>query len=153
MTQRYLHIIYLTVEIVSWDQTSIQIWETTNGKLLGSLSDHVKKVTCVELDDVELVSGSTDKTIKKWDTETHKCKTTLQGHSATVNCLDITQNCIASGSNDRTVKLWDGRAKKAALSFSGHVCPVRCVKMNDYMVFLRESFAFSSLDSDREWCS
>jgi WD40 repeat protein len=38
-------------------------------------------VRCIDFDDVKVVSGSDDMSIKVWDLETRKCITTLLGHS------------------------------------------------------------------------
>lgn len=70
-------------------------------------SESSKGVYCIQYDDVKIVSGLRDNTIKIWDRQTLKCTRTFQGHSGSVLCLQYDDNVIVSGSSDATVRIWD----------------------------------------------
>jgi WD40 repeat protein len=51
----------------SYEDRTIKIWDTTSGKELKTLSDHIRCVTSLAvLPDNTLASGSSDQTIKIW---------------------------------------------------------------------------------------
>lgn len=73
---------------------------------------HDQGVSCVQLDDQRIISGSSDSTIRIWDLKTNNHggslgQMTLTGHSATVRCLHLNNNRLASGSYDMSIKIWD----------------------------------------------
>ena len=63
-------------------------------------------------DGTQVVSGSSDKTVKIWDADSGACLKTLEGHSDWVLSVafshDSTQ--VVSGSIDKTVKIWDANS-------------------------------------------
>ena len=102
------------------------------GYLLRILSGHTDDVhsICLMTDDVTLVSGSWDTTVRLWDIDTGACpiqcqyiavaltslltctsgeqKDCLRGHSGHVTsvCVMADRNRIISGSTDHTVGVW-----------------------------------------------
>jgi len=56
-----------------------------------------------------IVSASSDKSIKIWNGQTGKLLNTLVGHTCRINCICNSPNgeLIASGSDDRTVNIWN----------------------------------------------
>ncbi|KAG5892648.1 hypothetical protein JTB14_025443 [Gonioctena quinquepunctata] len=78
--------------------TEIKIWDTmASGKLLGSISQHHKTITCLRLasDNKRLMSGSLDRHVKIYDVATFK----------TVHTLDFPNSILSLGvsKNDDTV--------------------------------------------------
>nr|XP_023025430.1 U3 small nucleolar RNA-associated protein 15 homolog [Leptinotarsa decemlineata] len=78
--------------------TEIKIWDTiAGGKLLGSISQHHKTITCLRLasDNKRLLSGSLDRHVKIYDVATFK----------TVHTLDFPNSILSLGvsKNDDTV--------------------------------------------------
>ena len=60
----------------------------------------------------DLVSGSSDKTIKIWNTQDGTLKKTLTGHTNWINDLiAVDQNRLISASDDRTIKIWNSHQK------------------------------------------
>ena len=94
---------------------------------------HSSAVTCVQFNprvEGQLVSGSTDKTIKVWNVSDGKCLQTLTGHSSGVCCVQFNPRDaeqLVSGSLDRTVKLWSVADGKCERTFTGHSYGVRTV--------------------------
>jgi F-box and WD-40 domain protein CDC4 len=70
------------------DET-INIFETSSGKKLHTLSGHEGGVWALEYAGSTLASGSTDKTLRIWDLESGNCKYVFFGHTGTVRCLKI----------------------------------------------------------------
>ncbi|CAH0553661.1 unnamed protein product [Brassicogethes aeneus] len=78
--------------------TDIKIWDTiAGGKLLGSISQHHKTITCLKLasDNKRLLSGSLDRHVKIYDTSSFKV----------VHTLDFPNSVLSLGvsKNDDTV--------------------------------------------------
>ena len=68
----------------------------------------------------QLVSASTDTTIRIWDglikNESLKVVRILAGHSSPVLCVAALQNgLLASGSHDKTIRIWDPKASRRML--------------------------------------
>ncbi|XP_060578618.1 F-box/WD repeat-containing protein 1A-like isoform X1 [Ruditapes philippinarum] len=72
-------------------------------------SETSKGVYCLQYDDLRIVSGLRDNTIKIWDRNSLECMQVLTGHTGSVLCLQYDNNIIISGSSDSTVRVWDVR--------------------------------------------
>ena len=60
------------------------------------------------LNNGDLVSGSSDNTIKIWNVETGTAKRTLTDHIKNFSTLNVLDNGdLVSGSYDGTIKIWD----------------------------------------------
>jgi len=70
-------------------------------------SENSKGVYCLQYDDLKIVSGLRDNTIKIWDRSTLSCLRVLNGHTGSVLCLQYDERVIISGSSDSTVRVWD----------------------------------------------
>ncbi|CAG0924373.1 unnamed protein product [Notodromas monacha] len=107
---------------------------------------HTHAVTCVQMDDTRIVSGSHDQTIKVWDVRTNSkwSVMTLVGHSGTVRCLQLlggeSTPKLVSGSSDGTIKVWDLAMKPEWSSIAcrttmvGHLETVRCLQADEERV-------------------
>jgi len=75
----------------------------------------------VTTDGKNIVSASTDKTIKIWDLISGQERRTLQGHTKDVCAVDITADgkYIVSASWDKTIKVWDLQSGKEITTFTG----------------------------------
>ena len=89
---------------------SLIVWDMKTGTILKTLTGH-KSVNAVVItsDGKQIVSGSTDSTIKIWDIETGKNINTLIGHHSSIRAIAITPDGknIVSASHDTTLKVWD----------------------------------------------
>jgi WD40 repeat protein len=89
---------------------TVQIWDTTTGKVRGILAGHDGRINCMALshDGNTLVTGSSDCKIKIWDLHTNAELAALSGHWEQITSLAISPNghYILSGSYDGTVRIW-----------------------------------------------
>lgn len=99
-----------------WDNNNfqIQLWDTTTGKLLHTLTGHKRSMQSIAFsaDSKTLVSGDAYEAIRLWDTTTGKLQSTLNWRCGTPTyALGFSPNgrFFASGHRDR-VKLWDNTA-------------------------------------------
>ena len=96
----------------------------------------------LQFDEVKLITGSMDSTLKVWDWRRGKCIKTLSGHTEGVVCLNFDSNVLASGSVDSTIKVWNLRTG-GAFTLRGHSDWVNAVQLWDS----RPETRASSVDS------
>jgi WD40 repeat protein len=71
-----------------------------------TLTNHTSYVRALPNDDI--VSGSSDQTIRIRNSADSKLKTTITGHLYDVNALTCLPNGdVVSGSTDQTIKIWN----------------------------------------------
>ena len=113
------------------DDTTIKIWETTNGNELMTLSGHEAAVWSVVYgrDSKRIVSGSFDQTVKVWDATTGTELMTLRGHEGPVRSVTCSPDgkLIASGSYDDTIKVWNAATGEEVTTLRGHEDDVESV--------------------------
>jgi len=78
---------------------------------IATLRGHIEKinnypVSCLNINENKLFSGSWDGTIRIWNTETYEEISTLEGHTGSVSCLTHHENKLYSGSFDKTIRVW-----------------------------------------------
>lgn len=119
------------------------------------LQGHESWVTGIQFDDVKLVSGSMDNTIKMWDlrntaypfvrSSTHSSvpplnsplvgcvcvQWTIGEHSKRVRCLQYDAGKLCSGSYDFTIKVWDLAARACVVTLKGHNASARSLHFTD----------------------
>lgn len=129
----------------------IELWSTTTGQKLSTLSGHGGPLPPVEeklaiQEDIhdqmffpdagvhvlilefspngkQLASGSKDKTVRLWDTDTNEELAILQKHTGWINALAFSSDGkkLASGSTDKTVNLWDTDTGELITTLTGHL--------------------------------
>lgn len=103
---------------------TISLWDTTDGKLIMTLSGHAVNIESLAFspDRQILASGSEDNTIKLWNIADGKLIKALHGHSASVQDIAFSPdgNTLVSGSKDKTVKLWHVITGELITTLSGH---------------------------------
>lgn len=109
--------------ITGSDDSSINIYDTSTGRLRRRLQGHEGGVWALQYLGNSLVSGSTDRTVRVWDIAKGECTQIFEGHISTVRCLQIlpstniefTHNgikkqintsVIVTGSRDSTLRVW-----------------------------------------------
>jgi len=105
-----LHVVSLGCSLLASasSDTTIKIWDHTDGRCLSTLDGHVGAVRCIAgLATGLLVSGSDDKTVRLWDLTTGICLLTMLDHVASVLSISVLcTNCVVTSSEDCSLKLW-----------------------------------------------
>ncbi|KAF9957088.1 hypothetical protein BGZ72_002190 [Mortierella alpina] len=142
--------------VVGCDNSRIQIFETTTGRLLRTLQGHHGGVWALEFlkgtnaaGEKILVSGGCDREVRVWDMNTGKCRQVMCGHTGTIRCLKLHQlpqdssddsstsarrhhhqqpHLAITGSRDATLRVWDLSTGKTRFLLQGHRDPVRCIE-------------------------
>ncbi len=102
----------------------IDIWDTQTYQRTGRLAGHTGLVYSVAFsaDGRQLVSASSDHTVRVWDVATAECVTTLQGHTDEVFAAafhpDGTR--LASAGRDRAIWLWNLATGNEVARLVGH---------------------------------
>ena len=90
---------------------ALNIWDITEKKIIFRAKGHKSAIwSLLETNSGNLISGSSDKTLKIWDIINLKenCISTLKGHKGTIFCIkEIENEKIISGSEDATLRIWD----------------------------------------------
>lgn len=86
-------------------------------------------VTCLQLDDEKIVTGSEDANINIFDVKTGILRISLEGHEGGVWALQYVDNTLVSGSTDRTVRIWNMITGRCTHVFEGHTSTVRCLQI------------------------
>ena len=112
----------------------MDIWDVFTGTLQRTLQGHSDQVCSVafSLDNLQLVSGSADKSIRIWDIESGTCTHILKGHEDVVTSVKFLYNGaqIVSGSLDGTVQLWDASAGNNTTTCTKHSDKVYSVALS-----------------------
>ncbi|KAI8344138.1 WD40-repeat-containing domain protein [Chlamydoabsidia padenii] len=104
----------------SLDDT-IRVWDLRQERCYGQLEGHSNLVRCLQLDDMRLLTGSDDGTVKQWDLSNvsyppdtgdvpildNACVASFDGHQREITAMHADFSHLVSGSNDKTMKLWD----------------------------------------------
>ncbi|CAF2723881.1 unnamed protein product [Rotaria sp. Silwood2] len=123
---------------------TIKVWNMNTTNEIITLVGHSRSVRCLHVDgtnEVRLVSGSNDRSIKIWSISINQtwskcaCKLTLLGHTDTVRCLVVRDDICVSGSHDNSVKVWNLTNGLCLRTLVDHTDKVLCVQFNwDYIV-------------------
>ena len=92
---------------------------------------HIRDVEAVAItpDGRQVVSGSSDKTLRVWDLASGKCVHTLEGHTGRVENVAITPDGrqVVSGGNDPRLRVWDLESGECLHTLEGHKGSVEAV--------------------------
>lgn len=107
------------------------MWDRRSGKRVGNFDGHSSWIKCCALsrDDMWIVSGSNDETLKVWDVRTGDIEQTLRGHVAPVTCCDVSSDStiVVSGSQDGSCRMWSVSSGSCTKVFEdAHVGYVLC---------------------------
>jgi WD40 repeat protein len=96
-----------------YQDPTIRIWDTTNGKLLRRLEGHSGWVASLTFakEGQRLYSASSDQSIRIWDVNTWNEITVLRGHVGEVYSLAVAErsHLVASTGRDGNLMLWSNR--------------------------------------------
>ncbi|KAJ3442401.1 f-box/wd repeat-containing protein pof1 [Anaeramoeba flamelloides] len=91
------------------------------------LSGHTNSISCLKFDQKNVVSGSSDSTVRIWDQDTCKCKSVIE-HTDSIWALDYLDDYLVSGSKDTAVRWWSIPREQMLDLLVGHTAPVSCIE-------------------------
>jgi WD40 repeat protein len=101
---------------------------------------HVDEVKSIQFspNGDQIVSGSSDHTIKIWDSVSGGCLHTLEGHEEPVTsvCFNPKNGDIVSGSTDGTIKIWNRLSGECLRTMKGHYSYVASVHVSPQNGFI-----------------
>ncbi|CAF2100438.1 phospholipase A-2-activating protein [Brassica napus] len=116
--------------------TSVFVWNLTNGEIVQALKGHKMQVTGVTLDNDDIVSSSVDQTLKRW--RNGQLVESWEAHQSPIQAvLRLPSGELVSGSSDTTLKLWKGNT--SLRTFAGHADTVRGLAVMPDLGFLSAS--------------
>jgi len=130
----------------------LQIWDSTQRKLLRSLKGHDGRVGAVAWHDHILSSGASDAEIHHHDVRVRDALVgNLKGHEDLVCGLDYNEDgVLASGGNDNTVCIWESRMQERPLhTLVQHRAAAKAVK---WCPWQRNLLASGGGSADRQIC-
>ncbi|KAL8687897.1 MAG: hypothetical protein Q9218_006054, partial [Villophora microphyllina] len=83
--------------------STIRLWDTTNGKCLHTYFGHLEGVWALAADTLRIVSGAEDRMVKVWDPK-NGYERTFTGHSGPVTCIGLSDSRLCTGSEDNEVR-------------------------------------------------
>jgi WD40 repeat protein len=141
-----------------WDVTSIRHRSSVNTesndiaaisphRLLSGHTDWVWSIA-FSPNSSQLVSSSSDRTLKLWNLQTGECTKTLTGHTQAIRSVAFHPNGqqLLSGSDDRTLRLWHINTGECLRVLPGHSSWISCVTFNP------NGTTFASSSEDQSIC-
>lgn len=118
--------------LASFDSNPSGLWTYSEGKSLFSKEEwkqtrtfvgHTARVNALafSMDGKNMLSASSDTTVRLWDNSNGKCMRVFEGHAHYVTaCAFNSKKFILSASYDKTVRLWDCDSGASLKTFIGH---------------------------------
>lgn len=112
----------------------VNVWDLNNtakGRpLLRSLREHTGKITGLCCTEADLLTSSSDSTLRLWDLSKGQVKYRLHGHRGAVNSVYMNANRIVSGGHDTFVHVWDKETGEQLHVYRGHKSQINGVKFD-----------------------
>lgn len=118
------------------EDETIKLWDVATGQVIKTLRGHGDRVWALsfapklslrsmgmdETNDILLVSGSGDGTIKFWNGKTGQCLKTLEGHTSWVWCTVFSPDGqqLVTSSYDATLRIWQFQTGQCLKILHGH---------------------------------
>jgi len=105
------------------DDNTIRLWTAKAPRCdcIGILAGHKNYITCIVIEEIYVISGSVDTTLRKWDMATCVCVAVFTGHEERINRLISTGDFVFSSSTDSTIRCWDIDDGRCIREFAGHL--------------------------------
>ncbi|XP_074624441.1 U3 small nucleolar RNA-associated protein 15 homolog [Acropora palmata] len=109
----------------------VKVFDVDTRSALREFKGHSGSVQLTKFlcDDLHVISGSDDKSVRCWDIGRGQTLVAFNEHKDYVRCGVTSENSkdiFITGSYDHSLKLWDLRSQGSVLSMD-HGCPVECV--------------------------
>jgi hypothetical protein len=109
----------------------VSMWDAADNTFIRSFREHTGKITSMHVHGSELLTASTDRTVRRWDLTTQTCRGILGDHNGPVTCLHREGNRVVTGCTDGIIRLWDLERSVAIHPFKGHNSAVRDLKFQE----------------------
>ena len=112
--------------ITAAQDKTIKIWDVINGQLLRTLTGHkrgVWSISCTFAQEMLLLSGSADRTVKIWRlSDDFSCIKTFEGHSNSILRVGFINNGlqVVSAGSDGLMKIWDLKKNECLATLDEH---------------------------------
>ena len=112
--------------ITAAQDKTIKIWDVLNGQLVRTLTGHkrgVWSVSCTFAQEMLLVSGSADRTVKIWRlSDDFSCIKTFEGHANSILRVGFINNGlqVVSAGSDGLMKIWDLKRNECLATLDEH---------------------------------
>ncbi|KAL9004335.1 MAG: hypothetical protein Q9188_002848 [Gyalolechia gomerana] len=90
--------------------STIRLWDTSNGKCLHTYFGHLEGVWALAADTLRIVSGAEDRMVKVWDPK-KGYERTFTGHAGPVTCIGLSDSKLCTGSEDCEVRMYSFQEK------------------------------------------
>lgn len=94
------------------------------------LKGHTNGVTCLQIDEGILISGSYDTTARVWSLETGEELRVLRGHQRGIRSLQFDDQKLITGSLDGMIKVWNWSTGECLATLRGHTDAVVSVNFD-----------------------
>ncbi|WP_416670725.1 NB-ARC domain-containing protein [Egbenema bharatensis] len=118
------------------EDETVKLWDMATGQVIRTLHGHHDRIWALtfvpqaslraigldEAEDILLVSGSGDSTLKVWNCRTGQCLRTLEGHTSWIWYAVFSPDGqhLVSSSYDATLKLWQFQTGECLRTLEGH---------------------------------
>jgi WD40 repeat protein len=122
----------LNLRAAYWNKISVCNNFKRNKYRTINLSGHVDNITCVQIAENNIFTGSLDRTLRVWSFK-GECVSTLEGHTSSIICMKVLGTKLLSFSWNRILKLWDWKKGVCLITFESPFY-LECMDFNDEVV-------------------
>lgn len=114
---------------------TVKLWDIDSNKTELVLNGHKGSVNCLNfLNDYQLITGSSDKTIRMWDIRNPSSAIhNIKSHSSKVKAISIYNNLRMCTRDEDSICLWnlEGSNEPNLLTTINNLSPVECLSIDD----------------------
>jgi WD40 repeat protein len=125
----FFHSVFWKNFLVYASMRTVVVWNLEWNCVEVEFSGHEKPVCCVDMNDVFLVSGSEDFSVRLWSVAEKGQTALFSGHTDRVLSVILSEKVAISGSADKTIMVWDLQSKKIKGALLGHAGAVNSIAL------------------------